>query len=166
MKKNIRFKKIGIALILLLNFNAFYAQMTSSSMNGKVTDPKGEVIPGATIIATHIPTGTKYPTSTDGTGIYHLVNLNPGGPYTIKVSFLGYTDKVQDNISLSLGENQRIDYKMNEDTKQLSEVVVTSNVDENKKGTDTRVTREQLQTLPTLSRSMTEIGRASCRERV
>ncbi|HTA63785.1 MAG TPA: carboxypeptidase regulatory-like domain-containing protein [Bacteroidia bacterium] len=164
MKKNlqkrvIKLVKAAILCLLLSTSSLSFAQMTSSSMNGKVTDPKGEVIPGATVFATHVPTGTKYPTTTDGDGVYHLVNLNPGGPYTIKISVIGYTDKLQDNIVLSLGENQRVDYQMNEDTKQLDEVVVTSNVDENKKGTDTRITREQLQTLPTLSRSMTDFSK-------
>ena len=164
MKKNlhksvIKRVKAAILFLLLITSSLSFAQMTSSSMNGKVTDPKGEVIPGAVVLATHVPTGTKYPTTTDGDGLYHLVNLNPGGPYTIKVSFMGYTDKVQDNVTLALGENQRIDYKMNEDTKQLEEVVVVSNLDDNKKGTDTRITREQLQTLPTLSRSMTDFSK-------
>lgn len=164
MKKNLRksvMKKVkAAALWLLLGSSSLsFAQMTSSSMNGKVTDAKGEVIPGAIVLATHVPTGTKYPTTTDRNGLYHLVNLNPGGPYSIKVSFMGYTDKQEDNISLALGENQRIDYKMADDNKQLEEVVITSNVDENKKGTDTRITREQLQTLPTLSRSMTDFSK-------
>lgn len=152
--------KIKSILFLLIVIPAFgIAQITSSGINGKITDPKGEVLPGVTILATHIPTGTKYPVTTDASGKFHLVNMNPGGPYTIKVSYVGYQDQVMENINLSLGENQRFDFKMAESSQQLDEVVVTGDKDDNKAGTGTRITQEQVQQMPTLTRSMSDFTR-------
>ncbi len=157
--KSVNRKSIFLAIVLLLFTLAGFAQVTSSGMTGKVIDQKGEAIPGAVVLATHVSTETKYPTSTDADGKYHLVNMNPGGPYTIKVTYLGYADYVQDNISVSLGENLRFDIKLNESSQQLAEVVVVSDKDDNKSGTGTRISREQIQTLPTLSRSMSDFTR-------
>ncbi|HXB39664.1 MAG TPA: carboxypeptidase regulatory-like domain-containing protein [Bacteroidia bacterium] len=135
------------------------AQITSSSINGKIVDPKGETVPGVIVLATHMPTGTKYPVLTDLNGNYHLVNLNPGGPYTIKVSFIGFQDQVLEDINLSLGENQHIDFKLVEMSQQLGEVTVVGDKDDNKTGTATRISKEQVMTMPTITRSMSDFTR-------
>src|ERR1700750_630099 len=96
------------ASVSLLGGTAFAQGVTTASMNGTVSDAKG-TIPGATITVTHIPTGTVYTTVTRGDGRYNMPNLRVGGPYTIKVTFIGYKDFVQENITLSIGQDQRID---------------------------------------------------------
>jgi hypothetical protein len=155
LKMNMKMLFAGIVLFPFM----LSAQITSSSINGKITDAKGETIPGAIVLATHIPTGSKYPVLTDLNGNYHIVNMNPGGPYTIKASYIGYQDQIIDNINISLGENQRIDLKLAEKSQQLNEVVVVSDKDDNKTGTGTRITSEQVTTMPTITRSMSDFTR-------
>src|ERR1700749_1398992 len=93
-------------LFVLLSGIAFFATknasaqgVTTASINGIVTDAKG-FIPGATVSVTHIPTGTVYSTVTRADGRYNLPNLRVGGPYTFKVTFIGYKDYGQEKITL------------------------------------------------------------------
>ncbi len=82
-----KIKQACIIFILLFSqFSKIEAQITSSSINGKVTDIKGEALPGVVIVATHLPTGSKYNTMADLNGKYFIPNMNPGGPYSIKAN--------------------------------------------------------------------------------
>lgn len=144
------------SLFIFCQFSKIEAQITSSSINGKITDSKGETLPGVAIIAMHLPTGLKYATQADANGKYFIPNMNSGGPYTVKTSFIGYKESVKENIILSLGENQKISFQLAESTTNLAEVAITANLEDNKTGTGTRVSQEQIQNLPTLSRSITD----------
>jgi hypothetical protein len=63
-----------------------FAQVTTSSLNGTVKGGANgtETLTGATIVATHIPTGTKYSTTSKGGGSFSIQNMRPGGPYTLR----------------------------------------------------------------------------------
>ena len=65
------------------------AQETAATLNGLVSDDKGNPIAGATITVLHEPTGAKAVSQTNKKGLFVLPNLKPGGPYTIKISFIG-----------------------------------------------------------------------------
>src|SRR5438067_13569785 len=101
----------GISILGIRSANA--QGVTTASVNGIVSDSKG-AIPGATVTVTHIPTGTVYATVTRADGRYNLPNLRVGGPYTVKVTFIGYKDFVQEGMTLSIGQDQRIDAKIEE----------------------------------------------------
>src|SRR5476649_277279 len=110
-----------IGFIFLSNKNVNAQGVTTASVNGIVTDAKGAV-PGATVTITHLPTGTVYSTITRTDGRFNLPNLRVGGPYTFKVTFIGYKDFIQENINLSIGQDSRIDVKLEDNTKALNEV--------------------------------------------
>ena len=81
--------KLFILSILLMSFAALNAQVTTSSMSGLITDAQGAVI-GATIIATHTPSGTTYGATTNSEGRYSLNGMRVGGPYSVVVTYIGY----------------------------------------------------------------------------
>ncbi len=136
---------------------------TTASMNGAVTDGKGESLPGATVLAIHTPTGTQYGAGTNGEGRYDIQNLRVGGPYTIKVSFVGYQDFTKEGVFLSLGQTLRVDVKLSESSTALGDVVVTGRPDPvinaGRTGAETNVSREQISNLPTLNRNLTDFTR-------
>src|SRR5947209_15660773 len=111
-----------ITFLATKNVNA--QGVTTASVNGVVSDSKG-TIPGATVTVTHIPTGTVYATVTRADGRYNLPNLRVGGPYTFKVTFIGYKDFIREGLTLTIGQDQKIDAKLEENNTNLQEVVIT-----------------------------------------
>jgi hypothetical protein len=93
-----------IALSLVVTLQA-YAQVTTSSMSGKVTEGNDVPAIGATVVAIHTPSGTKYYSVTDNNGNYRIQNMRVGGPYSIEVSLLGFGSNTQEGAILRLGDN-------------------------------------------------------------
>ncbi|KAF5045503.1 Carboxypeptidase regulatory-like domain protein [anaerobic digester metagenome] len=139
------------------------AQVTTSSMSGRVTDAEGAVI-GATVIATHQPSGTTYGTVTNMEGRFNLNGMRVGGPYTVEISYIGYGTSTTNNITLSLGENYVLNVVLSEESTTLDEVVVTAlrtKFPTEKTGAVTNITNTQIVNLPTVSRSIMDVTRLS-----
>ena len=161
-------KKVFRLFACMIMLSAFFvlqtnAQVTTSSMGGRITDAEGAVI-GATVIATHTPSGTTYGTVTNTEGRFNLNGMRVGGPYTVQVSFIGYGDFTQNNITLSLGENYVMNVVLSDETTSLNEIMVTATrtkFTNEKTGAVTNVTNDQIQNLPTVSRSIEDITRLS-----
>jgi hypothetical protein len=138
------------------------SQVTTSSISGTVQQT-GKGLEGASITVLHVPTGTNFQTSSRKDGVYNLVNLTPGGPYTISVSYVGFQPFTQSDIYLSLGENTRIDVPLSGSSTTLQEVIVTgtsgASSEKRKTGASTSISRQQIAALPTLSRSITDYTR-------
>ncbi len=151
-------KKFLLSIFVLV-FTAFglFAQVTTSSISGTVSDAKG-ALPGVTIVATHIPSGTVYSTATRADGRFNLPNLRIGGPYSIKFNFVGYKEYSEDNITLSLDQDSKINVKLVESNIQLQEVRVSGQQDKvlnsSRTGTQETITRTQIERLPSVGRSI------------
>lgn len=79
-------KKLFILMLSIFTVAAASAQVTTSGMNGTVTDEQGQPLAGATVIAVHTPSGTQYGAVTNKDGRYNLQGLRTGGPYTVTFS--------------------------------------------------------------------------------
>lgn len=159
----IRKLKFYFLTVLLMSSVGLFAQVTTSSMSGTVTAVDGPVI-GATVIATHVPSGTTYGTTTNADGRYNLNGMRVGGPYTIVVTYVGYGKSTTNNITLSLGENYALNVLLSEESSTLDEVLVTANRTKfttEKTGAATNITNNQIENLPTVSRSITDVTRLS-----
>lgn len=153
-----------LSAIVLLAVGAAMAQgVTTASMTGVVKDSKGAVVPGATIIATHTPSGTTYGVASREDGYYNLLGMRVGGPYTVKVTIIGYKEQVTENIYLQLGQSFVQNFSLLEDAAELTEVVVSSKVDptlnSDKMGTSSNFSVTQIQTLPSIGRDFRDISR-------
>lgn len=132
--------------------------VTTSSLSGTVVDEKGIPLPGVIITALHTPTGTNYNTVSRNDGRYNLPNLRVGGPYTITFRFIGFSDYIQNDINLALGQESKIDAKILPTSTQLKEVVVSGGqnkvINNSRTGSQEVISRSQIDRLPTISRSI------------
>ncbi|MCU0324863.1 MAG: TonB-dependent receptor [Spirosomaceae bacterium] len=121
MKQNysIPIKGIIVCALLLLSVVTSFAQKTVS---GKVSDSKGEGIPGASVSVK----GTKVGAITDASGGYQIQAPNTGG--TLVFSSIGYRSQES-----AIGNNSTINITLEEDLSALEEVVVTGYTSEKKK---------------------------------
>ena len=63
--------------------SAVYAQETTGSVRGQVTDESGAGVAGATVTVTHVPTGATSTSVTGADGYFSARGLRVGGPYRI-----------------------------------------------------------------------------------
>ncbi len=151
-----------IALMLMVASSAF-AQVTTSSLAGKVV-ADGEDVIGATVEAIHKPSGSRYTAVTNSKGMYTINGMRVGGPYEVKISYIGYKTEIIEGVTLQLAETYNLNTKMSEDTQQLGEVVVVTKATKfttEKTGASTNISNDQIVNLPTVSRSITDITRLS-----
>ena len=155
--------KFLLTISVILFASVSMAQITSSSMNGRVTDAEGAVF-GASVLATHTPSGTTYGTTSNTEGRYSLPGMRVGGPYSVKVSYLGYGENVTYNIMINLGASYIHNVVLTDDNVSLDEVVITSKRSKfaaDKTGATTNISNAELSIMPTVSRSITDIARIS-----
>ncbi|MBC7388213.1 MAG: TonB-dependent receptor [Opitutaceae bacterium] len=151
-------KLIPLLILYFFQVSTGLCQITSSNISGNVKSTSGEGLIGVAIQATHKPTGTNYIVESDISGNYYIANMQPGGPYVIKMAYTGYKPQQKDSIYLQLGETLSLDLKMVDESVQTEEVVVTGN-QEIKTGTGTTISNVQIRELPTISRSITDFTR-------
>lgn len=160
--------KVIKRLALMIAFAAFaiasFAQgVTTGNMAGIVTDETGVGLPGATVLAVHEPSGTRYGTSTQVDGRFNLVGMRVGGPYTVTISFVGYESVAQQQIYVTLGGTSDLNFTLRDASQLLEEVLVMGVRDavfsSNRTGASTSIGREAISSMPTISRRIGDFTR-------
>ena len=156
MKKSLLF----FALVLA-SYGTIQAQVTTSSMTGVVTQSSGTATSGATIKATHLPSGTRYSASANESGRFNLANMRVGGPYKIEITYVGQQPIVIEDVFLQLGQPFVLNPVFGTDTStSIAEVTVTGRGSRTQKnGTATVVNRQTIENLPTIERSVNDLTR-------
>ncbi|MFL5773365.1 MAG: carboxypeptidase regulatory-like domain-containing protein [Flavisolibacter sp.] len=134
------------------------AQETNSSIGGVVKGSNNQPLVGATIKATHNPTGTVYTTASRTGGVFNISNMQPGGPYTIIISFVGFSDEVKEDVYLTLGQKASYTIALVDKTGTLTEVVVAARRTGNnsKGGAETSIGRDKINGIPTVNRNLND----------
>lgn len=156
----------NLLLLLLLTISgAVFAQgVTTSAITGKVLDESEQPLPGATVIAIHEPSGTQYGNVTDVNGFFRIPNMRVGGPYQLKIKFVGYDNYEKQGIYLELGRTLRLPaIVMATATMELENVIITADpgdvFDGNRTGAQTVIPQEQINATPTVSRAIGDFAR-------
>lgn len=150
-----RFYTLVVSLFVALGA---MAQVTTSSMNGFVADSNGEPVIGATIVATHTPSGTEYAVATNASGRFNINGMRTGGPYVVEVSFIGMTTKQYSDIYLKLGEPGEVNATLAEGTEIETISIVGQNAFvASKTGAADNFSLETVEMMPTIDRSIYDV---------
>ena len=137
--------------------------VTTASLTGIVKDSRGEVVPGANVVATHTPSGTVYGTASRVDGYYSFPAMRVGGPYTIKTSFVGFKEQAVEDVSLELGQTLVLNFALIDESTQLEAIVVSGAVDpvlnSEKIGASSNFGVNQISRLPSIGRDFRDISR-------
>ena len=88
------------------------AQVAQAELRGTVVDESGGALPGVTITATHVDTGTSRTTVTTTTGAFLMPAL-PVGRYRVRVELTGFSTVVHEDLVLAVGQSATLTFTMN-----------------------------------------------------
>ena len=141
-----------------------FAQVTTSGLSGKVMGKDNLTLPGATVVAIHVPTGTKYVTVSNANGQFSIQGMRSGGPYTVNISFMGYSTSSYRDINLALGDMFNLNATLNESATSIAEVVIVgskTSFRSLKTGAVSNITTAQMKNIPSLTRSLGDYTKLS-----
>ena len=163
MKQTI--KCLIAALAAMLMSVAAIAQVTTSALGGRVVDANGEPVIGAAVVATHEPSGTVYGVVTNNDGRYAINGMRAGGPYKVEISCLGFQTLAYTDVTLQLAETSALNGTLKEDSEMRGEAIViaapASKFSAQKMGSATNISSREIASIPTVSRSLTDVTRLS-----
>ena len=88
-----------------------HAQVAGATLSGTVSDQSGGVVPLAAVSIKNISTGIARASTTSTGGFYSVPNLLPG-TYEARASAQGFSSMVQTRISLTVGEQQVLNFTL------------------------------------------------------
>jgi hypothetical protein len=138
------------------------SQATTGNIEGRVLDPKGAAIPGATITATNQQTGLEKTTSSDSEGNYRLILLPPG-QYTIRANAQGFSPAESRDVTVTVGGASSLDVKLS--VGGASETVTVTGetpvVETNRTSVATTINQRSIENLPINGRNFQDFATLS-----
>ena len=161
VSKSTLFLSFVLCAALAVAESASAQTVTTGALSGSVVDAQGGVLPGATVVAIHRPTGTTYEGVTMSDGKYILQNVQVGGPYTVTVTMSGFRKKEESGIIVNLGEERQVPFKLELESVAETVTVVgeATSIDVTRAGAAANIAGEVKEALPTISRSLLDIVR-------
>ena len=160
-----RLLTVFLVLSVSLSASALSQSPTSTTLQGVIHSRDGSAVSRAHVELTHIPTSSRYRVSAEDNGNFFIGGLRVGGPYTLKVSHVGYTAHVRTGLYLKLLENTHVNVVLSQIDLPADEVVITGSrndtLSKQTPGVSLHVDRDQLEVLPLPSGSLEDAYRIS-----
>ncbi len=141
------------------------AQETTGRLIGSVTLQSDQsALPGVSVEALHVPTGTRYTAVTAANGRFSILNVRVGGPYTVSARISGFRPATQQGIEVGLGETRQLGFVL--ELESVTEaVVVTAEqsplISPDRMGSTSALPEEQIRSLPTVRRQIQDFARVN-----
>lgn len=156
---------VAVSALVLAWTPAAQAQgVTTGAISGRVTDSQGGALPGVTVTAVHVPTGTRYVVVTRADGSYQVLNVRVGGPYTLTASLEGFTTQEKTDLFVQLGTDLEVDFGLDLGTIEETVTVVgaaDSLFSSSRTGAASNVSLDAIENLPTLDRGFEDFARTN-----
>src|ERR1700691_4096071 len=155
----LRLRTAGLltALLLLLAGSAS-AQVSTASVNGVIRDPKGAVIPGATIVLASVDTSVEHTSVSNGSGEYVFLNITPGS-YTLSATAQGFNPQKVDAFVLAVSQIATVDFNLTVGTQTQMVTVqgTAAQLDVSSAALGTVIATKQVNDLPLDGRNFTTL---------
>jgi hypothetical protein len=99
------------AILCLTIATAGWSQETRGTISGKISDPSGAVIPGASVVVTNTAMGTKTTLTSNQDGLYQATYLIPG-IYQVEASSTGFKKILRENIEIRVGDHLDVNIEL------------------------------------------------------
>jgi len=154
---------LGLSLVALgIPRFAVSQSQTTAAVKGTVLRADGTGIEEALVRIRHDLTGTERSVLTDAGGRFLLALLQPGGPYTLTVSLLGYAPETEDGIQLEVGETHVVEIVLEEQAVEVEGISVRVErgeiFDRSRQGPVTLLDERALQAVPLSSRDIMDLA--------
>src|ERR1700759_5796827 len=100
-----------LSALAVLGTMPLFSQEVSAGITGRVTDPSGGSIVGATVTAKDLDRQTPWSTKTNEDGIYAFPRI-PVGRYELKVESAGFKGYLNSEFTLEVNQRARLDVKI------------------------------------------------------
>lgn len=155
-------KLLSTAVLLLGLVLGVSAQVTTSALEGFVSDESGNALVGATVIALHEPSGTQYGVATNNEGHFNMQGMRPGAPYKVTISYIGYATIEINDLTLRLGQSETLDISLKEPAGMtIDDIVVTSSAKTYQTGAENNYSLYDINNVPTINRNIYDVARLS-----
>jgi hypothetical protein len=154
-----RFIRVGLCLTVLLTMaGMLFAQGTTGTILGTVTDSSGAVVPNAKVDVTNSATGVTISVKSTGSGDYTAPNLIPG-PYRVSVEVPGFSKGVVSSIMLVVGQDARADVHLRPGAATETVEISANSValDTDSAGVTQTVSEQQVSDLPLNGRNFVDL---------
>ena len=138
--------------------------VTTGSISGVVVDAQNAAVPGATVVAVHDASGSRYEATTRMDGHFSIPGMRVGGPYTVTANLGGFQPRTVKDVTISLGVATDLEFKLTQAaiTEEVTVEAQTSEVFSSARtGAATTIVRDVIANLPSINDRINDYARLS-----
>lgn len=143
-----------MAVALLAASSMAFAQVEQGAISGTVVDKSGAVVPGATVVATHVDTKVSRDTVSNESGNFRLPYLR-AGVYNVSAELMGFTSARVERVVVSVGSTANVDLTLAPAglTESVTVTAAMTHLESQSAALANVVTERQIQQLPIIGRN-------------
>src|SRR5687768_17138359 len=150
---------LNLGLVGLFQPTTAQQGATTGTIRGRVTTADNQPVPGAQVVVRNMATGMQRGVISDAEGRYAVLLLPPGGPYTVRVTSVGYQETEQSGLLTTAGDAITVNFTLGVQAVQIGGITVVGSaprIDVTQSGVVTRVGTQQVENLPVAGRDFTD----------